>query len=703
MSDVIFCLAVEHDLKLVALAGTICVLGIWLSLRLFDRGLRDRGLNAFGWNFLAATTAGSAIWSTHFIAILAFKSGAPVTFDPVLTIMSLLIAIGAVFAGFSVAVAPLAFSTVAGGMLVGLGAAAMHYVGMSAYHIDGLISWSRSYVAASVAISVAGATLALALIKRQSAKAAVDKAAGAFTLGILGLHFTGMAAMTITPLALRGAALAQASYLAMALAIALACIVIAGTGLISFVIDHRVRSDSDRKLYRMALYDSLTGLPNRRNFSERLTLAITEADRTGRGFALIGMDLDRFKEINDVWGHAAGDAVLAEIGERLRQLGNRNLLFARLGGDEFALICKSNDSKTVFEHMTSVRGALTQPIALADGTEVAIGVSLGAASYPSDGRDKEELIARADLAMYRAKASQITSICFYDAEMDEAVRQRKALAADLKNAICNDELELYYQVQNAVETEQPTGFEVLLRWKHPTRGMISPVEFIPIAEESGLIVEIGRWVLMNACRQASSWPNDFRIAVNLSPLQLNDPKLISVLRRALAQSGLPPHRLELELTESAVIEKRERVLALLSQIKQLGLTIALDDFGTGYSSLETLRTFPFDKIKLDRSFMDEIEDSPQARAIVRAVLAIGKSLRVPVLAEGVETRRQLEILRMEGCDEIQGFLYGKPAPLHEIIATFKTLDAVADGNVDKLEAQLEKSETPASPPLPLRA
>ncbi|MCD2175805.1 putative bifunctional diguanylate cyclase/phosphodiesterase [Rhizobium sp. C4] len=694
MLDVILCIAVEHDLKLVVLAAIICILGSWLSFRLFDRGLRDRGLITLGWNFLAATAAGSSVWSTHFIAILAFKTGAPVSFDPVLTIVSLLIAIGSIFVGMAATSLPIPFSAAAGGTLVGLGIAAMHYAGMNAYHIEGLVNWSRTFVIASVIVSIAASILALELMKRERTTARPEKAAGIFALGIIGLHFTGMAAMTVTPLVLRGMSVEQGSYLAMAMAIALACLVIAGTGLTSFVIDHRMRSDSDRKLCRMALYDSLTGLPNRPNFTDKLLAAIDHSNRTGEGFACIGMDLDRFKEINDLRGHAAGDAVLGEVGERLASLKSDRLFVARLGGDEFAVICRCMNDKLVFEDMMQIKNALVRPITLGDGTEVSIGVSLGAAFYPADAPDAQELVSRADLAMYRAKASPITSICFYDSCMDEVVRQRKALAADLKNALANGELELFYQVQNAVDTEEVIGFEVLLRWRHPVRGMVSPVDFIPIAEESGLIMDIGRWVLQTACEQASRWPNDLRIAVNLSPIQLSDPKLPAMVRMVLEETGLAPNRLELELTESSIIENRERTLSLLLQVKALGVTIALDDFGTGYSSLETLRTFPFNKIKLDRSFMNQIEESPQARAIIRAVLAIGKSMDVPVLAEGVETRSQLEILRQEGCDAMQGYLLGRPVPHDDIVASFGSGDEVGGRRVATLRAIIKTTAEP---------
>ena len=675
------------DLRLVVLAALICAFGCWLTFRLFVRGLGDTWLSGLGWQFLAGTAMGSSVWSTHFIAILAFRTGAPVSFDAVQTIISLLVAIAASIVAFSVASRDIPFATIGGGTVLGMGVSSMHYTGMSAFHIDGIVDWDQNYVIASVVIAAIAAIASIHLAKSSNLVYRAERAGGALVLGIVGLHFTGMTAMTVTPLVLRGTPLPVVTEsLAMALAIAIACILIAGTGLTSFIIDQRVRSDSDRKLHQLALYDTLTGLPNRQSFSDRFNGEIEASTVEQKSFAFIGMDLDKFKEINDLRGHLAGDQVLSVIGERLKSISSDKLTFARIGGDEFAAICKSGDEKFVLHTMLNIKALVMRPVRLDDGTEVAVGVSLGGAFYPTDATDAQDLVNKADLAMYRAKASPITSVCFYDAAMDETIRNRKALAADLRSAIANDELELFYQVQNLVSSGKITGFEVLLRWKHPVRGYVSPTEFIPIAEESALILDIGRWVLRNACLQAATWPNDLRIAVNLSPIQFSDLTLPDLVADILRESGLKPERLELELTESTIVENRERTLAMIQRIKALGVTIALDDFGTGYSSLETLRTFPFDKIKLDRSFMSEIEESPQARAIVRAVLALGKSLDIPVLAEGVETRHQMDILNLEGCDAAQGYYLGKPTPIDDVMAKFMSGDAIADKNVGLLSA-----------------
>ncbi|MCO6185546.1 bifunctional diguanylate cyclase/phosphodiesterase [Rhizobium sp. L1K21] len=670
MLDVALCLTLDHDLRLVFLAAIVCATGSWITFRLFRRGLDEKGLFALGWHFLAATAAGSSIWTTHFISMLAYEIKAPVVFDPVLTIVSLLIAICGSFIAFSLTSVMGRFSFIAGGIVLGFSAAAMHYVGMWGYHISGVVSWDMGYVAASVGISVFAASAAIYIVTNTAGQWRIAQSAGVFLCGIVGLHFTGMTALHVAALLMPAGGEHSDSYLAMALSVALGCFVMAGAGLTSFLIENRTRQDSFRKLHTLAFYDTLTGLANRPNLQARLDEMCQAEGETKREFAFIGMDLDKFKEINDLHGHQAGDLVLQAIGDRLKALQNASIHFARLGGDEFAAIMEISDESALLKKMMEIKQSLTQPIKLDTLQQVSTGVSLGAARYPFDAEEPQELVNRADLAMYRAKHDPLTSICFYDAAMDEVVRRRKALTADLRQAIAHDELELHYQVQTTVATGAISGFEVLLRWKHPERGYIPPSEFIPLAEASGFIMELGLWVLKTACRQAAQWPNLHKIAVNLSPMQLADPFLPERVQESLAESGLAASRLELELTESAVVENRERTLDLLSRIKALGVTIALDDFGTGYSSLETLRSFPFDKIKLDRSFMHEIEDSAESRAIVRAVLALGRSLNVPVLAEGVETRHQLDILNSEGCDAAQGYFLGRPTPIARLLESF---------------------------------
>jgi predicted signal transduction protein with EAL and GGDEF domain len=337
-------------------------------------------------------------------------------------------------------------------------------------------------------------------------------------------------------------------------------------------------------------------------------------------------------------------------------------MVARLGGDEFVAITRFNDPAHLIGFADKLQVTLKAPLAVGH-FEARLGASIGVAIFPDNAHDAETLTNNADLAMYRAKCERASGACYYDQELDEAIRERRELANDLRQAIDNNELDVHYQVQASAATRSVTGYEALLRWTHPERGAVPPSLFIPIAEENGLILTLGEWVLRRACSDAMSWDHESRVAVNVSALQLAHADLPRLFHQVMLDTGLPPRRLEIELTETAIMANRERALHVLRQIKALGIGVALDDFGTGYSSLETLRAFPFDKIKLDRFFINELEASPQATAIIRAVLALGKSLSIPVLAEGIETDEQLSVLIREGCDEVQGFLLGYPAPM----------------------------------------
>jgi diguanylate cyclase (GGDEF)-like protein/PAS domain S-box-containing protein len=426
------------------------------------------------------------------------------------------------------------------------------------------------------------------------------------------------------------------------------------------------RLKSEERVAFLAKHDALTGLPNRIQFGERVAEEMLVADRVDTNVAVIGIDLDKFKEINDQHGHATGDAVLVELSRRLSDISHDSEFVARFGGDEFAAIKRFDEISELHDFISRLEKALVGVIS-ADSFEIKTGASLGVAIYPNDADSTESLLANADLAMYRAKSSLLQKVCFYEAAMDEAARSRRALANDLWASIDRNELHLHYQVQKSVANGDITGYEVLLRWQHPERGNVPPMDFIGLAEECGAILPIGEWVLREACREAATWKNPHKIAVNLSPVQLGHADMASIVARVLLETGLNPRRLEIEITESSIITDKDKALNTLRQMKTLGVSIAIDDFGTGYSSLETLRSFPFDKIKLDKSFMDEVETSPQSKAIVRAILALGRSLEVPVLAEGVETQAQLDILRDERCDEAQGYLLGRPGPIHDIV------------------------------------
>ncbi|WOK36325.1 EAL domain-containing protein [Sphingomonas sp. C3-2] len=435
-----------------------------------------------------------------------------------------------------------------------------------------------------------------------------------------------------------------------------------GGGWVSTSEDITERQRAEARIKHMAMHDGLTGLPNRIHFNERLGDELDRAALGARKVGVIAIDLDRFKEINDTRGHAVGDEVLQQLAARMCERQADGEMLARLGGDEFAGFKQCADMAELEEFVFRMEACLTEALDLSDGG-LAPGASIGVAIYPADGDSAEQVLNNADLAMYRAKNMVGHQVCFYEKGMDESARARRQLAHDLRDAISGDQLALAYQVQKSIRTGEVIGYEALLRWTHPERGAIAPADFIPIAEETGEILKIGEWVLRTACADAAQWCPPRKVAVNLSPVQLMHGDIVGIVARTLAETGLSADRLELEITETAIVSDKERALHLLREIKALGVSIAIDDFGTGYSSLDTLNSFPFDKIKIDKSFLLDSDTNHQARAIIRAVLALGRSLDMPVLAEGLESEEQLRLLQSEGCDEAQGYLFGRPAPL----------------------------------------
>jgi diguanylate cyclase (GGDEF)-like protein/PAS domain S-box-containing protein len=419
------------------------------------------------------------------------------------------------------------------------------------------------------------------------------------------------------------------------------------------------RRRAEARVAHMAHHDSLTDLPNRAAFNERLAAMLDEAGADGQTFAVMCLDLDRFKEVNDVFGHSSGDALLCEAAHRL-QANAQGAFLARFGGDEFMLLVNegAQPAAAIADRLVA---AFVNDFDIG-AQKLRVGLSVGVAIYPNHGTDAATLLSNADAALYRAKAEGRGTVRFFEAEMDEALRERRTLQRDLQSAVADGELVLHYQPQALIGGEI-VGFEALVRWRHPTRGIIAPGTFIPIAEDSGLIIAIGEWVLREACREAASWPTPLNIAVNLSPVQFRHGDLPALVHSVLLETGLAPARLELEVTESVLIGDFPRALSILRRLKSLGVRIAMDDFGTGYSSLSYLQSFPFDKIKIDRAFISNLERNPQSAAIVRAVIGLGRGLDLPVVAEGVETQDQLAFLSREDCEEIQGFLIGRPYPM----------------------------------------
>ncbi|MCW6512913.1 putative bifunctional diguanylate cyclase/phosphodiesterase [Lichenifustis flavocetrariae] len=446
-------------------------------------------------------------------------------------------------------------------------------------------------------------------------------------------------------------------------------------------------ASSKEEANRLALHDTLTGLPNRAFLATHLAKALTQAEERDSMVAVLCLDLDRFKQVNDTLGHPTGDALLRAVADRLRTCLGESDIAARLGGDEFAIVQsrlgRVEEAGTLAQRVVDT---LSKPYVIL-GHQIMIGASVGIALAPIDTNDAGELLKMADIALYRAKSDGRGLFRVFERGMDTKLQARRALELDLRAAIELQQFELHYQPLVDVVSGQISGLEALIRWRHPERGMIGPDEFIPLAEETGLIVPIGAWVLHQACTDASAWPGDVKIAVNVSPAQFKGPELVTAVLDALILSGLHPPRLELEITETALLSDASGTVAVLHELRAKGVRIAMDDFGTGYSSLGYLRSFPFDKIKIDRCFVREIETSADCKAIVRAVTSLGVSLGISTTAEGVETSAQLEHVRAEGCDQVQGYLFSRPVPAKDVMALLgHSMPALADETASALAA-----------------
>lgn len=437
--------------------------------------------------------------------------------------------------------------------------------------------------------------------------------------------------------------------------------------------------EAQAQIAHMARHDALTDLPNRRLFHEQLEHALLRLERSGR-VAVLCIDLDNFKDVNDSLGHPIGDELLNEVAKRLGATIRKGDTVARLGGDEFAIVLANGKSQT--SEITALASRLVETIARPfeiAGNQIMISTSVGISIAPDDGSDPDQLLRNADMAMYRAKSNGRGTFCFFEPGMDAQAQARRLLLTDLRTALAHQEFEVHYQPVLDLEANKIVSFEALVRWNHPIRGIIMPDDFVPLAEETGLIIPIGDWVLRHACKDAAGWPEGISVAVNLSPVQFRNRALAASVISALSASGLAAERLELEITETVLLQDVETTLSTLHRLRDFGVRISMDDFGTGYSSLSYLRSFPFDKIKIDQSFIHDLTEQEDSMAIVRAVAGLGKSLRIKTLAEGVETSEQFALLRAEGCTQMQGYFFGRPQPASEIavLLSNQTLDNVA--------------------------
>jgi diguanylate cyclase (GGDEF)-like protein len=452
-----------------------------------------------------------------------------------------------------------------------------------------------------------------------------------------------------------------------------------GGGWVATFEDITERRKAEFRLEYMALHDALTDLPNRVLLRAHLERQCVSIARSG-GLAVLYLDLDHFKEINDTLGHPVGDVLLQVVAERLRGCVRDDDVLARLGGDEFAVIQSNanqpSQARTLARRLVDVISAPYQ----INGNQITVSVSIGVALAPGDGTTADSILKAADLALYGAKAEGRRAYRFFEPAMNDQILARRKLELDLRDAVSDGGFELYFQPLVEVATGRVTCFEALLRWQHRERGLVLPSEFISLAEEIGLIIPIGDWVLNRACKEAMKWPDEIKVAVNLSVLQFRNRNLVDVVRTALSSSGLAPHRLELEITESVLMHDSQTTLATLQRLRDFGVAIAMDDFGTGFSSLSYLSKFPFDKIKIDQCFVREIGTKPEALAIIRSVVHLGRALGIPVVAEGVETAEQLERMRIEGCTQCQGYRFSAPCPANAVIGLIERLSPVLSRN-----------------------
>jgi len=671
-------MAGAHNAILVLLAALVCVAGVAVAIRLLLRAGAAQGGARFSWLFMVGVAGGASIWCTHFIAMIAYQPGVHVGYDPVLTALSAMIAIAGCFLAGAIAVdkrIPLSWEI--GGLVFGAAVSAMHFTGMAGYIMDGgahQAVFNPTYVAMALSLSLLLGLAGFTVLKRGASRLNFAATNGLLTLSIVGLHFTAMAAMHDPVLCLSGYVDAG-SGVGLAFAVGGMGLMILGTGLASSFLDTSVRRETSARVRELINHDALTGLPNRDWFVREAANLVRDGVSDMR-LAAVVINIDRFRDINNILGHAEGDRVLRTIANRFRSALMPTEIVARTRGDEFAVMRPVFDDMDVPMLIKRLQSAIAMRLETPDGA-MEVTARFGVALFPDDAADIEALLDNADLAMSRVKNLHNTDVGYYQADLDEIARKRRTLVVELSRGIELGQFELHYQVQKNVSTRETVGYEALVRWLHPERGMVSPMEFIPLAEHSGLIIPLGEYVLRMACQQAATWPRPYKVAVNVSPVQMLDDSLPRLIERVLDETGLPPSRLEIEITESTLVADPDHTVRILKAVRALGVSVAMDDFGTGYSTLASLSLFPFDRIKLDKAFLSEIDRSPQAKAVVQAVLTIGKSLNIPVLAEGVEREDQLAMLREEGCAEAQGYLLGRPAPqieVHDTVVPLRLLD-----------------------------
>jgi len=663
-----------HQL-LVVVAGSACLFGTWVGMRHFARARATSGTSRIGWLFMASVGTGAALWASTFIAILALDPTLNSGFEPVATGTVLVVAIIACLIGFEIGSRHFTLAPEAGGLVMGAGVLAMHFIAFRGWHIAGHFEWNFFGVAVTLLLGLSLSALAVNRANRPVTRWCRHGAAIVLTFMICAMHYALAASTSAVPdpsIMVLSAHLIPAHVLG--LAVVCAVLLVMGSGFSTYVIDLKLRTDSADRIHQLSFNDTMTGLPNRIAFNERLAFDAAEAHEKAHKLAAFSIDLDGFKDVNDLFGHGAGDLLLIEVADRMRRMLGPGEFLARQSGDEFlGLQTSGNHPQDAQAFAGRIACVFAQPFQVHD-QQVSLTASIGFSIFPIDTPERDQVLSNAKLAMHRGKSKQRGMICQYQREMDDTARARRALARDLQLAAGRGELELHYQLQTTLRDGRICGAEALMRWRHPKRGMISPAEFIPIAEETEAIIPMGEWALRTACRDAAEGKIPGTVAVNLSPVQFGRDDLAETIHSILLETGLSPRRLEVEVTESTIMSDQSRGLHILRKLKAMGISVSMDDFGTGYSSLATLHAFPFDKIKLDQSFVKRLPEDKAAAVIVRTVLALGASLGMPVLAEGIETEAQWHFLDGEGCAKGQGYLFARPVSLGQLPAA---IDAAA--------------------------
>ncbi|WP_312109439.1 putative bifunctional diguanylate cyclase/phosphodiesterase [Pantoea septica] len=678
-------LVTSYDSFTVIVSILVAMLASFTALDMAGRVATSTGKVALIWLFGGGFAMGVGIWAMHFIGMLSMTMEMVMSYDASLTGVSMVIAVVAsIFALWLVCQGELPLKKLLGGALVlGSGVVAMHYTGMAALMFSPGISWNWGWIALSVVIalvaSCAALWLAFNLRDGTTGRTTLLRVGASVVMGcaIAGMHYTGMAAASFPAHSHAGTMGVNSKWLA--ILVTVVTLAILGITLLVSMLDARMQArtailarslaEANRELAQLALHDNLTRLPNRILLEDRLEQAINKANRERTQFALMFMDLDGFKAVNDAFGHHVGDNLLIAVTERMSDQMKGYYTLARMGGDEFVLLIEINDPNDAATVADTLVKAIERPFEISR-YELMVSLSIGIAVYPGDGNDERELMFNADAAMYHTKNNGRNGHNFFQPSMNTLAQSQLQLNNDLWHAQENHELRLFYQPKYCAPRGPIIGFEALLRWQHPTRGLLTPDIFLPLAEKTGMIVSIGNWVINEACRQLHEWRQQghthWSVAVNLSALQFEQSNLVETVTEALAAHAIPPELLTLEVTETTAMRDPDESVRILTELTRLGVKASIDDFGTGYSSLLYLKRLPASELKIDRAFVNELQHHTEDATIVSAIVALAQSLDLKVVAEGVETAEQQAFLTGLGCNTLQGYLLGKPVPPEKV-------------------------------------